>query len=94
MGGPVAEDKFTDGAEQPGSYSDYETAFSLALQICGSTEEGEAYLNFMWEQTKNIMELNWEAVEKLSGKLIEQKLLTYRTVREFVGDLIFRVPLL
>jgi len=54
--------------------------------LCGSVEEAEAYLRFMWEQTKNIVSLdhNWKAIEAVANALLEQKTLKYHKTRRLI----------
>lgn len=80
LAGPVAECEFTKTKKLSKSFDDFKIALEMAYYLCGSTEEAEAYLRFMWEQTKNIVTLdhNWKAIEVVANALLEEKALKYR----------------
>lgn len=59
-------------------------ALSLCLNLCGSFEESVAYLTFMWEQTKNVVQLHWESVDRLAKGLIDQKTVNRREARRLL----------
>jgi len=100
LAGPVAESKFTKAKNLPNSFEDFKIAFKMSDHLCGSIEEAEAYVRFMWEQTKNIVSLyhNWKAIEVVADALLEQKTLeclkTRRLIQKALGGVILPVDLL
>jgi ATP-dependent Zn protease len=84
LSGPVAESLFTKKKKLTGRANDFQEAFGIASHLFGSVETTEAYVNFMWEQTKNIIQLNRGAVKAVATALLERKTLKYLEVRRIV----------
>ena len=79
LAGPCAEYKYVGGRKPVYSVKDYQEARELASYLCGSQEEADAYVEYMWEQTKNIISLdwNWKAIVAVANALLGQKTLKY-----------------
>jgi len=86
LAGPCAEYKYFGGRKPTYSVEDFQDARELASYLCGSQEEADAYVEFMWEQTKNIIGLdwNWKAIEAIANALLGQKTLKYLKTRHLI----------
>ena len=86
LAGPCAEYKYVGGRKPVYSVEDYQEAQELASYLCGSQEEADAYVEFMWEQTKNIISLdwNWKAIIAVANALLGQKTLKYFKTRHLI----------
>lgn len=65
---------------------DFSNAADMAGYLCGSSEEVGAFLSFMWEETYNILrlEFNWKSVQVVAGSLLKKKVLRYGEVRHLI----------
>ena len=66
--------------------NDLQHASDLASYVVGSAEELEAYSNWLWIRTKQLIALPhyWAAIEALAGELVTHKRLGERRVREVI----------
>lgn len=66
--------------------SDYWQATNLAVMVCRSQEETDAFLQWLLERTKNVIALPaiWEAIEDLAAALLADKSLSGRKARRLI----------
>jgi ATP-dependent Zn protease len=101
LAGLASEKKFMRRRKSGGSSDeDLKKAYGLADNLCGSWKVSKAYIDFMWEQTKNIIGIdrNWKAIEIIARTLLKKKIVRYqearRLVREVSGEVIPPIDLL
>ena len=87
LAGPIAELKFT-GDEEPVLCSDYNDALSATSYLCGSNEQTEAYVNYVWKVTESVISLdwNWKAVEAVAKSLLQRQTIGYKEARRLVKE--------
>jgi hypothetical protein len=80
LAGTMAEKKLTGRHYWTGGSHDRDNALDLAMSVTGSREEAEAFLAWLLERTRNLMEdsSHWAAVETLANVLLEQEHLSGR----------------
>jgi DNA-binding ferritin-like protein (Dps family) len=71
-----------------GASVDYQNAGSYAFNNCGSLEEAEALINYLWYKTYNNLKIdfNWILVETLANQLLEKKEISGRKVKKILED--------
>lgn len=76
--------------KQAGSWADWDAAISLAANMTGSPEETEAYLNWLWARTADLIRLpwNWAAVHVLAYELLKQHRIGERRARAIISEAI------
>ena len=87
LAGLVAENKFASPNKinkLPSSHPDLDTITDIADRLCWSSEERDAYLNFMWVRTRNIMEKYWKAVQAVAQDLVNRKTLHYKETQQII----------
>ena len=74
--------------DKDGSSFDYAFAYALASKNCGSREETEAFMNYLWYKTYNKLknEINWFLVQVLANELLLKKEINGRQVRVFLSE--------
>jgi hypothetical protein len=84
--GFVAEGIFTGRNDYRGAHHDLVCAAALASNMVGSAEEEDAYLNYLWISTKNLMKLPhwWSATEALAKTLLEKKTLNHKHAKQVI----------
>ena len=67
--------------------NDLQHAADLASYVVGSTEELEAYLDWLWIRAKQLIALPhyWAAIEALAAELVTHKRLGEKRVREVIN---------
>jgi len=90
VAGDVAESRLERRQSRPGSSDDLVKAFELASRICGSDEEVEAYLNWLYIRIGCLLEIeyHWKAVEAVAAALLTRKRIGYRKARSIVKNAI------
>lgn len=88
MAGGIAENILKGNEDIDLNSSDYENAINLAGGVCGSQDEVNALLTYLWWNTYNMMtfEANWFLVEALANLLLDQKSINGKFVKEFLKD--------
>ena len=84
LAGVTAEEKSAGHFPRFGFEDDQNLAYSLISKVVGSFEEEQAYVDFMRQQTKNLIEANWEAAQAVAQALLERKTLRYPEVRRLI----------
>ena len=91
LAGQIAERRYA--GRRPARYShsqDDDNAVSYAEKTCGSAEECSAWLNLLFIQTRNLLELPhiWRAVEALADELMKLE-----TISEPAAKVIIRAAI-
>lgn len=77
LAGSIAQRRINPrGFRHDHSRSDYEGAEHVLWHLVGSEEEFDAYFQLLEIQTKNILNLLWEQVERVAEALLESKTLS------------------
>lgn len=86
LAGAVAEARAVGRKRMPSNRDDYhvDQAVTITSQLCGSFDEVVAYVDFMWVQTTNIVNLYWKQIRILASALVEEKTIGQRRVRELL----------
>jgi hypothetical protein len=84
LAGVVAEAKLTGRYNHIGASKDYHKAVSYASYVTDSTRETEAYIEWLFEKTKNILSRRWGAVELLTEELVRQQEIGYLATRKII----------
>jgi hypothetical protein len=74
-GGDGAEWHLTSEHDQQGASADLTQALDAAQYVCGSAEETEAYLNWLWVKARDLVGSpnNWPVVEALAAALLAKR---------------------
>jgi hypothetical protein len=88
--GPVMHERLTGESY---SLSDVDPAARLALAVCGSIEETNAFVAWLWERTEAFIDQprNWAAIEALAKTLLEHRTLSARKARQIIRDAMARM---
>ncbi len=83
LAGLVAERLRVGRVRYRTNHPDVVQAFDLCSNMCGSDEETEACVNWLWERTRNLMkcERHWAAVEALAKQLRVKRYIGEREAR-------------
>ena len=86
LAGAVAERLKFGRTYWKGSENDMEQAHELAIYLCNEDKEATAFVNWLWEHTRNILEFgpHWAVVEVISEELIKSKYISERQVRKII----------
>ena len=86
--GPIAEQIFSGRKNIIGAKSDLRDALDYACYLCGSLEETEAYVNWLWIRTKNMIKqpAKWCSVEGLAEELLDCRKIGYMKARKIIKD--------
>ena len=86
--GPIAEQIFSGRKNRIGASSDFHGALDCALYLCGSNEETEAYVNWLWIRTKNMIRqpAKWCSVEGLAKELLDCRKIGYMKARRIIKE--------
>ncbi len=76
-----------------GSENDTTQAHDLAIYLCNEDKEAGAFINWLWQRTRNILEFgpHWAAVEAISEELMKSKYISERQTRKIIGTTLQRV---
>jgi ATP-dependent Zn protease len=72
LAGLSAERRVTGRRDYVGAYSHHEKAADLAMRVCTSVEEVNAYLKWLEIRTDNILMHWWPSVEAVARALLER----------------------
>ena len=90
LAGPVSEMRLTQNKslyDDPNYSDDMDTAFTVAHKLIdGRVETTNAYLQFMEEQTRDVMELWYDLVEVIAQELLDKKMLKAQDVRHLLRN--------
>ena len=85
LAGCVAEARFFRRPKARLSLAGGEQDFDLAVRIatgqCGDHDEASAYLKWLTCRAHNTLKIHWEMVDAVATHLLNQKLISERTVR-------------
>ena len=88
--GSMAEAKYRGEEPEYGAEcaDDWKSAMDLASYACGSPEEEEAYVNWLFVRAKNMFNVPhiWQMVEGLAKELLVRKKIGYQTSREIMKE--------
>jgi hypothetical protein len=86
--GPIAEQIFSGRKNIIGAKSDLRDALDYACYLCGSLEETEAYVNWLWIKTKNMIRqpAKWCSVEGLAKELLDCHKIGYMKARRIIKE--------
>lgn len=75
LAGRAAEEILTGKENIKGASHDYHSAIVLVDEFISDNSEIEAYLNWLYIRTKNLLQnkINWGMVECLAGELLDKK---------------------
>lgn len=84
LGGCAAEARFLGRHNWIGAHNDWRFAANLSTYQAGSDEEADAYLNWLWERTRNIFRLDhwWDMTTALAEALVEHRTLSATEVKK------------
>jgi hypothetical protein len=86
--GPIAEQIFSGRKNIVGAKGDLRDALNYAFYLCGSPEETEAYVNWLWIRTKNMIRqpAKWCSVEGLAKELLDYRKIEYMKARRIIKE--------
>ena len=86
LGGCAAEARFVGRHNWIGAHNDWRFAADLSTYQAGGDEEADAYLNWLWERTRNIFRLDhwWGITTALADALVERRTLSAPEVRSLL----------
>ena len=86
--GRIAEAYHSGKSSEVGSYSDDQTAAHFAINVTGSGEELDAYLNWLFIRTEKLIcfETNWPLVEAVAKELLSVKKMSGRRARKIIQE--------
>ena len=67
-----------------GGHIDLSQAFDAASHICGSDRQTDAYLQYLSIVAEDLIDLHWEAVERVAKALLARQTLSEAQIREAV----------
>lgn len=87
LAGAVAERLKFGRTYWRGSENDTTQAHDLAIYLCSEDKEAGAFINWLWERTRNILEFrpHWAAVEAIADELMKSKYISERKARTIIG---------
>ena len=93
LAGAVAESLKFGRPYWKGSENDTTQAHDLAIYLCNEDKEAGAFINWLWQRTRNILEFgpHWAAVEAISEELMKSKYISERQTRKIIGTTLQRV---
>jgi hypothetical protein len=93
LAGAVAESLKFSRTYWKGSEDDTTQAHDLAIYLCIEDKEAGAFINWLWQRTRNILEFgpHWAAVEAISEELMKSKYMSERQTRKIIGTTLQRV---
>jgi hypothetical protein len=86
LGGVIAERVEIGRANLKGSHQDIVEAFDWCIYHCGTQEEANAYVDWLWERTKSIVTFDAQrvAIKALAKELMVRKYIGERTARKII----------
>jgi len=60
-----------------GFWQDYQNAFDLASWFCSSPEAADAFLNYLFFRTRDLIDTRWPEVEAVAESLVIKRTLHY-----------------
>jgi|ERR1019366_7015998 hypothetical protein len=85
LAGQIAEARHAGRC--PTRYShlnDNEQTSNYGMEICGSDEEGSAWMNLLFIRARNRLDNFWAAVEALAEELLNRETITGAQAREII----------
>jgi ATP-dependent Zn protease len=70
LAGGIAERRYT-GADTDSGSDDLQNALLLAIDICPEELGYQAYLEEMYARAVEAVDVNWEAIQRVAGRLVE-----------------------
>ena len=88
LAGHVAEKIYSKQENYETSENDFHVAVDLASYLCGSNEEIEAYIKWLYIRTKNMLEHpnNWCKVKAFAEELLDHRRIGYVKARKIMKD--------
>jgi ATP-dependent Zn protease len=84
VAGSIAEEKFTGYPIEDDPH--FAQVLQRAGHLNGSQASANLYTQFMWQQTKDYLDLHWECVQAVANVLLEQKTLGYQKIRALIRE--------
>lgn len=93
LAGPIAHGRRRPQSRRE-SYGrgDVETAFDLAVQVCGSGEIATAILQSLLLETVTLVERHWKDIEAIAAALLEKATLTGSEIADVLQGLVAARP--
>jgi len=85
LGGTAAVERLVGRFPKRGTETDWRVAFNLITHLAGSEEETDAYMEWLWVRTKDLVDLYWFAVEALAAELLARRRVGERRAREVIA---------
>jgi hypothetical protein len=88
LAGHAAERLFKGRNNWVGSRQDVQTAVEFADYVCGSNEESQAYVKWLFIKARNIIRLEpyWDSIKALAKELLIKKKIGYMAARKIIKD--------
>ena len=90
LAGPVGEAMYLGRETLDGQTGggDFTEAVDMAMYLCGSVDEAEAYIDWLVIRTRNMLtnRVTWAEVEGLAAALLEKRRLSYRAARSVIHE--------
>jgi hypothetical protein len=86
--GAIAEQIFSGQKNPTGTSRDFRSAVDDATYLCGNLEETEAYINWLWIRTKNMIRqpAKWCSVKRLAEELLDCRKIGYMKTRRIIKE--------
>jgi hypothetical protein len=80
LAGPLAQRRAGHRSPQYGGGDDFPKAAALAMHVCGSDEQVDAFLKWLNVRARAILELRWPDVERVAQALLDRNTLRSREI--------------
>ena len=86
--GPIAEQIFSGRKNPIGASRDFHSASDYVSYLCVSSEESEAYINWLWIKTKKMImnPTKWCSVKRLAEELLDCRRIGYVKARKIIKE--------
>jgi len=87
LAGPLAE-KLTTGRGnwRIGADGDFHHAFDMACYLTCGEAETTAFVRWLWERTKLLLEMNWPIMEALAKELLQRRVIGAKQARALMRE--------
>jgi hypothetical protein len=84
MAGQIAQSKAMKQTIRFGIWSDNSSAVDLAMYMCGSKRTTNAFLNYCWCSTQDMIDTFWNDIRAIAAALLVETTLSHKRCKEIV----------